>query len=56
MTRVRTKIKMDGEISARDFKTPTQYPDVGDYKGWTGLSPPAAYPSTMEYEANKSNL
>ena len=32
--------------SARDFKTPTQYPNVGDYKGRTGLSPPTAYPST----------
>ena len=31
--------------SARDFKTPTQYPDVGDYKGRIGLSPPTAYPS-----------
>jgi hypothetical protein len=29
-----------------DFKTPTQYPNVGDYKGQTGLSPHAAYPST----------
>ena len=36
--------------SARDFKTPTQYPNMGDYKGRTGLSPPAAYPSTMERE------
>ena len=40
MNRVGTKCKMDGEISEhwsaskeRDFKTPTQYPDVGDYKG-----------------------
>jgi hypothetical protein len=33
--------------STRDFKTPIQYPNVGDYKGQTGLSPPAAYPSTM---------
>ena len=30
------------------------YPNVGDYKGWT--SPPAAYPSTREYEANKGSL
>jgi hypothetical protein len=43
MIRVRTKIKMDG---SEDFKTPTRYPNVGDYKGWTGLSPPSAYPST----------
>jgi hypothetical protein len=34
----------------------TPYPDVGDYKGWTWLSPPAAYPSTMEYEANEGSL
>jgi hypothetical protein len=24
--------------------------NMGDYKGWTGLSPPAAYPSTVERE------
>ena len=55
MIRVRTKFKMDRLspstsllASARDFKTPTQYPNVGDYKGWTRLSPPAAYTSTME--------
>jgi hypothetical protein len=35
--------------STRDFKTPTQYPNVGDYKGRTGLSPPTAYPSTVGY-------
>ena len=35
--------------SMRDFKTPTQYPDVEDYKGRTGLSPPTTYPSTMGY-------
>jgi hypothetical protein len=34
----------------------TLYPNVGDYKGQTGLSPLAAYPSTMEYEANESSL
>ena len=34
----------------------TSYLDVGEYKGWTGLSPPTAYPSTMEYEANEGNL
>jgi hypothetical protein len=32
--------------SLSDFKTPTQYPNIGDYKGRTGLSPLAAYPST----------
>ena len=30
--------------------------NVGDDKGRTGLSPPAAYPSTMGNEANKGNL
>jgi hypothetical protein len=56
MNRVRAKFKMDSEIfehwspsSAIDFKTPTQYPNVGDYKGQIGLSPPTAYPSTMGY-------
>ena len=34
----------------------TSYPDVGEYKGQTWLSPPAAYPSTMEYEANEGSL
>jgi hypothetical protein len=31
------------------------YPNMGDYKGWIGLSPPAAYPSTVEYEANEGS-
>ena len=30
--------------------------DVGEYKGRIGLSPPAAYPSTMGNEANEGNL
>ena len=34
----------------------TPYPNMGDYKGRTGLSPPAAYPSTVEYEANEGSL
>ena len=29
------------------------YLNVGDYKGWIGLSPPIAYPSTMGHEANE---
>ena len=29
---------------------------MGDYEGRTGLSPPVAYPSTMEYEANEGSL
>ena len=33
----------------------TSYPNVADYKGWTGLSPPAAYPSTVGYEANEGS-
>jgi hypothetical protein len=34
----------------------TPYPNVGDYEGQMGLSPPAVYPSTMEYEANEGNF
>jgi hypothetical protein len=34
----------------------TPYPNVGDYKGRIGLSPPAAYPSTVEYEAKEGSL
>ena len=30
--------------------------NMGDYKGWTGLSPPATYPSTVGNEANKGSL
>ena len=33
-----------------------EYPNVEDYEGWTGLSPPAAYPSTVEYKANECSL
>jgi hypothetical protein len=32
------------------------YPDVEDYEGRTGLSPPVAYPSTVEYETNEDNF
>ena len=31
----------------------TSNPDVGEYKGWIGLSPPTAYPSTMGNKANE---
>jgi hypothetical protein len=31
-------------------------PKRGDYKGRKGLSPPAAYPSTVGHEANKDSL
>jgi hypothetical protein len=34
----------------------TLYPNVEDCRGRTGLSPPAAYPSTVEYEANEGSL
>ena len=35
----------------------TPNPHVGDYKGWTGLSPPAAYPDRpWRRYANKGNL
>jgi hypothetical protein len=34
----------------------TSYSDVGDFEGWTGLSPLAACPSTVEYEANEGSL
>ena len=34
----------------------TSNPNMGDYKGRTGLSPPAAYPSTVGNEANKGNF
>ena len=30
--------------------------DMAEYKGWIGLSPPAAYPSTVEHEANEGSL
>jgi hypothetical protein len=29
------------------------YPNVGDYKGQIGLSPPVTYPSIGGYEANE---
>jgi hypothetical protein len=34
----------------------TPYPNVGDYKGRTGLSPPTAYPLTRGYEENEGNV
>jgi hypothetical protein len=33
----------------------TPYPNVGDYEGWTRLSPPAAKPSTGGYKANEGS-
>ena len=41
---------------AMPVSSSTPYPNVGDYKGRTEQSPPAAYLSTREYEANKGNL
>ena len=32
------------------------YPNMEDYKGWIGLSPPTAYPLTDGYEANEGSL
>ena len=57
MVRARSKCKMDREISEywsaskprRLYELLYEYPNVGDYKGWTGLSPPTAYPSTVEH-------
>ena len=57
MIRGRTKCKMDVEISEhwssskreRLYELLYEYQNVGDYKGQTRLSPPAAYPSTMEH-------
>jgi hypothetical protein len=34
----------------------TSYPNVRGYEGRTGLSPPAAYLSTVEYEAKEDSL
>jgi hypothetical protein len=36
--------------SCDNLRTPTPWPNVGDYEGWTGLSPPATYPSTVGHE------
>jgi hypothetical protein len=34
----------------------TPYPNVRDYKERTGLSPAAAYPSTVEYKINEGSI
>jgi len=34
----------------------TPNPNMGDYKGWIGLSSPVAYPSTMGNEVNECSL
>jgi hypothetical protein len=55
--RAKFKCKMDGETSkhwsvskhGRLYELLYEYPNVGGYKGRTGLSPPIAYPSTVEH-------
>jgi hypothetical protein len=57
MVRARTKCKMDGEIfehwsaskHERLYELLYRYLNMGDYKRWTGLSPSATYPSTVEH-------
>ena len=49
-----TGLRLVGKVIPACSSMP--YPDVGDYKGRTGLSPPATYPSTVEYEANEGSL
>ena len=57
MVRARTKCKMDGEISEHGFASKRkrlyellyEYPNMGDYMGWIGLSPPTTYPSIVEH-------
>jgi hypothetical protein len=34
----------------------TSCPHLGECKGWTGLSPPAGYPSNVGHEANEGSL
>ena len=41
---------------ARLAYSSTSYPNVEDYEGWTGLSPPAAHPSTMVNEPNEDSF
>jgi hypothetical protein len=36
--------------SCDNLRTPTPWPNVGKFKGWTGLSPTATYPSTVGHE------
>jgi hypothetical protein len=40
--------------SCDNLRTSTLWPNVGDYEGRTGLSPPAAYPSTVGHEMHSS--
>jgi hypothetical protein len=57
MVRARPKCKMDGEISehwsaskaGRLYELLHKYLNIGDYKEWIGLSPPTAYPLTLEH-------
>jgi hypothetical protein len=36
--------------SCDNLRTPTPWPNMGEFKGQTGLSPPSAYPSTVGHE------
>jgi hypothetical protein len=36
--------------SCDNLRTPAPLLNVGDYEGWTWLSPPTAYPSTVGHE------
>ena len=64
MVRARPKCKMDGEISGhwsaskpgRLYELLYEYPNMGDYKGRSELSPPVAYPSTMEHHHIRRSL
>ena len=48
------RIALVGQVMPASSSMP--YPNMGDYKGWTGMSPPVAYPSTMGYKANEGSL
>ena len=51
MVRTRPKCEIGREATeywSVTIWTPTPYPNMGDYEGRIGLSPPAAYPSTVE--------
>ena len=42
--------------SCDNLRTPTPWPNVGDYEGRKGLSPPAFYPSTVGHEMHSPAL
>jgi hypothetical protein len=57
MVKARPKCKMDGVIfghwsaskPGRLYELLYEYLNMRDYKGWTWLSPPVAYPSIVEH-------